>query len=297
MKTIDYVTRESWLARRSDFIGASDSPAILGEGYAGRNAFSVYAEKAEGTAPGIETTEAMEVGLRMQPLILSLFEDRTGIQVIDTLPFKVVFSGHADHIGCTLDAEIIEHGKLGVAEAKNVGEYVAADWLHEEPPLGVQIQVQHQLLCTRYSFGYAIGLLGGNRLVWRRIERNEKFIAALSVQLDMFWESVVRREPPAIDGSAATRETLKRLYPHDTGEEIALPIDSDVWAHDLEVAKTGVKKWEERMVCAANKIRAAMGTASVGVLPGGGRYTHRIVNRPGHHVGATSYRTLRREKK
>ncbi len=297
MKTIDYVTKDNWLAHRPEFVGASDSPAILGEGYASRNAFSVYAEKAEGTAPGIETTEAMEVGLRMQPLILDLFQERTAIEVIETPPFQVAFANGQPYVGATLDAEVMEHGKRGVAEAKNVGEYVAADWYGEEAPLTVLIQVQHQLLCTGYSFGYGIALLGGNRLVWRRIERNEGFIAALVRQLGEFWGHVERRMPPAIDGSRATRETLKRLYPNDTGEEIALPIDSNLWDRDLVEAKKEVTDWEERVVCAANKIRSAMGTASVGVLPGGGRYTHRIVNRPGHHVGASSYRTLRREKR
>ncbi len=297
MKTINYVTRESWLANKPSYIGASDSPSILGEGYAGRNRFSVYAEKAEGTAPGIETTEAMEVGLRMQPLILDLFQDRTAIEVIETPPFQVVFAHGQPWVGATLDAIVIEDGKRGVGEAKNVGEYVAADWCGEEPPLGVQIQVQHQLLCTGYSFGYAIGLLGGNRLVWRRIERNAKFIAALVVQLRVFWDHVERREPPAIDGSVATREALKRLYPHDTGEQIALPIDSDVWARDLVEAKKEINNWTERHACAANKITAAMGTASIGVLPGGGRYTYREQTRKAHSVKESTFRVLRREKK
>ncbi len=297
MKTIDYENRETWLANKPSYIGASDSPSILGEGYAGRNRFSVYAEKAEGTAPSQETTEAMEVGLRMQPLILELFQDRTAIEVIETPPFQVAFANGQPYVGATLDAEVMEHGKRGVAEAKNVGEYVAADWCSEVPPLAVEIQVQHQLLCTGYSFGYGIALLGGNRLVWRRIERNEGFIEALRTRLTVFWRRVERREPPPIDGSRATRETLKRLYPNDTGEQIPLPIDSNLWDRELVKAKKEIKNWEERMVCAANKIRAAMGTASVGVLPSGGRYTHRTVNRPGYHVGATSYRTLHREKK
>jgi predicted phage-related endonuclease len=140
-------------------------------------------------------------------------------------------------------------------------------------------------------------LLGGNRLVWRRIERNEGFISALSTQLAVFWRHVEHRKPPPIDGSKATREALKRLYPHDTGEEIGLPLEADMWDRGLANANTDVAAATERRDEAANKIKAAIGTASIGVLPGGDRYTYREAHRKAYDVDATSFRVLRREKK
>ncbi len=296
MKTINYGNRDNWLQHRSDFIGASDSPAILGEGYEEQNAFSVYAEKAEGVPQSLKSTEAMEVGTAMEPVIRSLFEDRTAMDVIKTPPYRVVYADGAGIIACTLDGEVVDHGERGVWEAKNVSEYEANKWRGEDPPLRVQIQVQHQMLCTGYNFGYAAGLLGGNRLVWRRIERNEKFIAALCLQLGIFWAHVVRREPPAIDGSRATREALKRLYPHDTGEEIGLPIDAQNWDLYLCTAKADAKHHQQIVDKYENEIKAAMGTASIGVLPGGGRYNYREQTRKAHSVKESTFRVLRREK-
>ena len=147
MKTIDYVTKGNWLAHRPEFIGASDSPAILGEGYEEQNAFSVYAEKAEGVPQSLKSTEAMEVGTAMEPVIRSLFEQRTAIEVLETRPYQVVYNDEAGYIGCTLDAEVINHGDRGVLECKNVGEYVAADWAAELPPLRVQVsRSSHSLI-------------------------------------------------------------------------------------------------------------------------------------------------------
>ncbi len=297
VKTIDYVTKGNWLAHRPEFVGASDSPSLFDEGYENQNEYSLYAEKAEGVPQSLASTEAMEVGTAIEPAIRCLFEDRTAMEVIKTPPYRVVYSGHAGYIGCTLDGEVIDHGERGVWEAKNVSEYEANKWRGEDPPLRVQVQVQHQMLCTGYAFGYAAGLLGGNRLVWRRIERNESFIAALCIRLRYFWGSVQRKVPPAIDGSRATRETLKRLYPHDTGEMVALPSEAEDWDDELVDAKKKISEWEERETCAANKIKAAMGTASIGVLPGAGRYTYREQTRKAHAVKESTFRVLRREKK
>jgi predicted phage-related endonuclease len=297
VKTIDYGNRDYWLQERSKFVGASDSPSLFGEGFENQNEFSLYAEKAEGVPRSLASTEAMEVGKAMEPVIRSLFSDRTAMEVVETPPYRVVFADCADCIGCTLDGEVIDHGERGVWEAKNVSEYEANKWRGEDPPLRVQIQVQHQLLCTGFMFGYAAGLLGGNRLVWRRIERNEKFINALITTLSIFWRRILTRQWPVVDGSAATREALKRLYPHDTGEEIGLPLEAQQWDRRLCRAKGDVKYHQGVVDQHENLFKAAIGTASIGVLPGGGRYTYREQTRKAHPMKASTFRVLRREKK
>jgi predicted phage-related endonuclease len=58
-------------------------------------------------------------------------------------------------------------------------------------------------------------LIGGQRLVIHRVERDDDLIGTLIEQETAFWRHVTDREPPEPDGSKATTALLGRLYEVD----------------------------------------------------------------------------------
>jgi predicted phage-related endonuclease len=62
-----------------------------------------------------------------------------------------------------------------------------------------------------WSWGSLAALLGGNRLVWFDVERNDRFIAALRVAVAEFWERLLTLTPPPVDASESSRRALTVL--------------------------------------------------------------------------------------
>ncbi len=303
MKTITYPTREAWLADRPSRIGASEAPGILGEGYSGESAFATYEKKINPTLDELvdaTLAERLKIGTKMEPVIRDLFYEETGLDVFTQAEQVVCVSDERPHVSATLDGAVFEvGGGRGVWEAKNVGEYVASDWDDNSVPLRVQIQTQDQMYVTGYQFAYVAALLGGNRFVFRRIERNQRFIDAMLPVLDDFWDHVQRRDPPPADNTEATSKALKRLYGNDNGEEILLPPEAAEWDENLKAAKSVIKAATAAKREAENKLKAAIAGATFGRLPDGSLYSWKTSERndPPREAKTIEIRTLRRMAK
>ncbi len=263
----DYADRAEWLAARSTFIGASESAAILGCGYSGQNALTVYASKINPGGDEIEATEAMTIGSLIEPGLCRVFEHFAQKPAWQEKPFRVRRLARHKFIGATLDALTIDSGfpeEIPV-ELKNVDWRLLKQWDEEQvAPLKFQVQTSHQQLVTSAPKSYLMGLIGGNKQIIREFPRNEKFITALEGQLCEFWGFVERRELPTDfiewqhDG---TSTALARLYPDDSGEVIDLPPESAEWAMQLEEAKAAIKEAKAKEADFGNRIRAAIGEA------------------------------------
>lgn len=287
----------AWLTERRTMIGASESPAILGCGYANESAWTVYARKI-GEADEQAECEAFEWGHAIQPIALKMFSKRTGIKVDDLGPFAIQRHPDMPWIGATLDGIATVDGRRAVVEAKNVGQYNARDWADEDepPPLRVQVQIAHQMLAADADIGFAVACVGGNKLAWRRIDRNRRFEAVLIERLAAFWRCVDTRTPPKVDGSIATAKALAALWPGDDGEEVYLPAEAAEWDAALVKAKADKKDAEAREREASNKLRAAIQDGAFGVLPSGEKYSLKTQERSAYVCEATSFRVLRRLK-
>jgi predicted phage-related endonuclease len=183
---------------------------------------------------------------------------------------------------------------MGVAEIKNVDFFLGQEW-EDEPPVAFQIQLQHQLAVTGLTWGSIVGLVGGNRFRWQDQTRNEEFIALLLEAEHEFVERVQKRLPPPADGSASTKALLKKLYPKDNGEAIALPvelIEADIQLRALKDAQKEAGKEIDRL---ENLFKQAIGEATAGALSNGVSYTHKWQQRAGYTCQATEFRVLRRQ--
>lgn len=289
-------SREEWLAARMSMIGASESPAILGEGYAEETAWTIWAKKTGLVQSSQDDAEHLEWGHAMQPVVLGMFEKRTGITVTDLGDFTILRHREYDWLGCTLDG-LAEHTPDGraVVEAKNIGQYNAKEWAEEETPLKVQIQIQHQIAVAEADVGYAVACVGGRKLEWRKVYRNDRFIKVMIKQLDEFWQCVLSKSPPAnIDGSAATAKIIAKLHPNDSGEEISLSDDAVHWWRRVERCRALSSAAEKLKGEAENKLKAALGDATFGLLPNGQLLSLKTQDRAGYTVQPTSYRVLRK---
>ena len=149
---------------------------------------------------------------------------------------------------------------------------------------------------TGMQWGSFAVLIGGNKFHWMDVPRNDKFISHLIEREEEFWDRVQRGDPPQADASDSTKECLLRLYPKDAGTSIALPDEAREWASALANAKATIKAQEEIEQAMENKLKAAIGNSTFGVLPGGGRYSWKWQNRKSYIVAETEFRVLRRLK-
>ena len=303
---IECEDRPEWLDNRRNGCGASDSSAILNVGFAGSSTHTVFCDKVYGSngyAEDLLMAKSLKIGLMMEPVLRDIFADETGLPCESAGQFTIYRHPEIPIMTATLDGWTEDETGACPVELKNVGSFARADWL-DEPPLKYQVQVQHQLAVTGCQRGYLFGLIGGNEPMTVIIDRNEDFIDALRVKLEEFWGYVQRKELPPMDGSAGASRVLSQLYPHDSGVTVALPAELTQVHEDMVDAKADMKDAEGRKKLAENMIKAGIGDATFGEIPGvDGYYSwkeqSRIVKCP-HCREITSeahFRTLRKVKK
>lgn len=295
----DYPDRESWLTARATFIGASESASILGCGYASTNALTVYASKLHPEESAIEATEAMIVGSLIEPGLCRVFEHFAKMPVESEKPYTVRRHKDFPFIAATLDAWAIDPTGSDAypLELKNVSGTLMKQWSDEQvAPLKFQVQCSHQTLVTGSPKAYLMGLIGGNKPAIRELHRNDKFIGVLQAKLIEFWGFVERRELPTdfIDWSSdATSDALKTLHPDDNGQTVLMPAESSDWFEQLQAAKEKIKEADEIKTAAENRIKAAIGDNTFGLLLDGTRLSWKTQERKESVVKASRFRVLR----
>lgn len=291
-------TREQWLEKRRQGIGGSDAAVVLGLN-PWKSPLALYCEKAGIVEPDQAESEAIEWGNILEPVVAEKYAVVTGRRIIDAGRFAVRRNPDREFMLATVDRDIPEaegQDGPGVLEVKTAGIFRREEW-QEEPPLQYQVQLQHNLVVTGRLWGSFAVLIGGQRFMWCDVIRNENFCRLLIEKEEEFWDRVRRGDPPPADGSVSSAEVLSRLYPKETGESVALPIEAFDWAAELEAVNATIKDCEGQKKALENKVKEAIGNAERGILPDGSGFTWKTVHRAAHHVEATSYRQLRRVKK
>lgn len=294
--------RKGWLARRADFLGSSESPAVLGCGYANENQHTVWLRKL-GLIEPLEDNDSLLCGRLMQGGILAVIRHKTGYDIQPADEFGVYRSKEHPWLGATPDSLI--HGDrrgLGVCELKNVDHFLLKDWRGPEAPLRVNVQLIHQLLAVGATWGIAAAVIGGNRPAWFEIELSSPSVARLATgmvpHLRKFWEFVESQTPPPIDASAGCSEALKKLYPVDDGTSVDLPPVAAQWFNELRGLKAASAWLEKRKAAIENSIKAAIGDATFGTLPDGRRFSWKsqTSNYAAQEARTITFRVLRQHE-
>ncbi len=289
-----------WAEQRRQGIGASEAAAVLGAS-PWASALSVWARKL-GLDDDVVDSEAMEWGSELEPIIANKYQRVTGRALSDLGRYTVLRGIESPWMQCTLDrviAPVPEHVGPGVLEIKTAGAQFMREWEDTGVPVHYQIQVQHQLAVTGYRWGAVAVLIGGQRFRQIDIERDDDLIERLAQAEEAFWHDyVLAQEPPPPDGTEATRDLLARLYPKPDPEaaSVMLPPESVDWDAALVMAKAALKQWKSKEIEASNRIKAAIGNAPAGILPGGVVYAWKTQDRKAHSVPESSPRVLYRKE-
>ncbi|MAH47133.1 hypothetical protein CMI37_15000 [Candidatus Pacearchaeota archaeon] len=280
MKKRSYRSLRTWLAARKKVIGASETPAIVGEGYAGSGAWSVWYSKVYGDeleeTLDPDTVKRLRRGRFAEEFILKMFEAETEIQVT---PGGMTIRYHPDYpwIGATCDG--IAQGITPV-EAKLFDRSQSPEWRDGDSPVKHQIQLQQQMQVTGADKGYLVGWDGSSNLQIREYERDDRFWDAVMPRLIEFWECVKSQRPPGIDWpSIATKRALATLHPKDNAKGIMLPKNTSTFADALDAAKRVQKNTKEVIAELENKLRAVLGDAAYGLIGDGTAVTLKTQSR------------------
>jgi len=277
------IDREGWLEQRKTAIGASESAALLGVN-PWMGTFELWCVKTGRLVPEFtpEQEERMAWGTRLEGIVMEAFELEADPWPQD----QIVRHPSGLPMSCTPDGIVV--GRPEGVEVKTSG---ARPW--DEPPLHYQVQCQHQMAChPEWRSVHLVALFRGQQLRSWRIDRNDRFIAALEARCTDWWEEhIVGDTPPSGDVSTSAIQCLARLHPDDNGEEVELPAESVEWDRLLGVIKGDMAALKTEKEETENRIKAAIGAATYGTLPGGkGRYSWKTTER----TGGAKFRVLRR---
>lgn len=293
------VPREDWLAERRRGIGASDAAAILGVSPY-KTAYQVWVDKL-GLLPGdaLADKEFIQWGNILEGPIAEEFARRTGRIVSRWIPGRSEQHPKYDWLRCTPDAvqtRTVDGLQVtGLLQIKTTNAFGLAEW-RDGPPLAYQVQIQHEMEVMGAEWGTVCCLVGGQKLVWHDVVANPAFVAAMLPKLAEFWQLVVSRTPPPIDGSDEMAQILARLHPDDSGATVVLPQESGEWAEEIETCKAKIKELEKRQTLAENQLKAAIGDATYGLTSDGARWSWKTQERSGYTVGPAKFRVLRKTK-
>lgn len=268
--------RNKWLAIRNKGIGGSDAGVIMGVNpYKSR--LSLWMEKTGQKEPDdLSDNESVEMGIKFEPLIAELFEERTGKKVrkcgtLQSIKYPWLLA-NVDRLVVGEDAGL---------EIKNVGVRQAALWKDDNLPDQYYCQCQHYLLCTGLPRWYIAALIGGNRFIYTEVPRNESFIEELFRKEASFWTTVEHRIMPEVDGLEDTKNALNIMYPAAVPKK-ELELESTESLEELfkdyaEYKKT-IKNLETLKSECENKIKVLMGDNERAVI---GEHKASWINMPG----------------
>lgn len=257
-------SRERWLEERKRYITATDVSAICGLN-PWRTPLDVYLEKSGLTEPQPETVP-MRMGRMLQPVVLDLYEEKTGLAVRRYDDTELVVSSDIPWAACTPDAELVA-GDRRVVEAKIVGERQAARWGEpgtDDVPEYYLVQVAWQMLVTGREAGDLAALFGGRDFAVYPIRKVDALARALVERCERFRaEHLVPGVAPEIGAGESAARYLRTLYPRDARPEL-LPSDErlDALAMRLANLRTLRDNYETEVEIVENLFKADIGDAA-----------------------------------
>jgi len=256
LATTNEMNHQEWLKARKKGIGGSDAAAIAGLNK-WKSPVAVYLDKIGQASEEDRAGESAYWGNVMEDIVAQEFSKRTGLKVRR----RNAILQHPEHPFMLANVDRLIVGKKEGLECKTASEYLKEEWKDDEVPAQYLIQCQHYMAVTGYEAWWIAVLIGGNKFVYKKIERDEELIQYLIDIEKNFWENhVLANVPPMFDGSDASSELLKIMYPEAVPEtEIELSPDANKLIEALDQVNAELKDLETRKKEYENQIKAMMG--------------------------------------
>ena len=259
------MTHDEWLLDRRRGIGGSDVSTILGLNK-WKSAYQLWLEKTGQVELDHTNSEPAYWGNVLEEVVAKEFQERTGLKVRRR---NQVFE-HPLHpfLRANIDRDVV--GEKAVLECKTANQYLAKEWEGDEIPISYLCQVQHYMNVMNYDHAYIAVLIGGQKFIWKRIERDQKLIDMITERLVEFWETnIIEGVEPPIDGSKAASDFLNERYSEEGKEEVRLPESFDELIRYRDEMKESEKIIKEEIAQLENRIKSEMGKrdAVIGITP------------------------------
>lgn len=204
-------------------LGGHDMGAILGV-HPFKTVHDVYMEKVEGRF-SIEMTKPMQRGIYLEPSLVQYACDELQLRArecpVQVHPEFKFIRGHPDRFLMDPDSGS-GFEPVALLEAKTTR--LKADWGEEGTdsiPDFILIQINTYLELTGLSVAWIPADVAYELRLYKA-ERNQDVIDAILENGARFWnDHILKKVPPAVDGSDNAGDMLKALYAKDTGLEIA----------------------------------------------------------------------------
>ena len=248
---------EEWLQSRRSGIGGSDVAKVLGlSKYS--SPYQIWMDKTgKIEIDTSETSEAAYWGHQMEEVVAKEFEKRTGKKV--RVSNKIYF--HKDYPFLLANVDRVVVGEDAILECKTASEYLKDSWADDEIPIAYLAQVQHYLNVLNKKKAYIACLIGGNKFVWKEIQRDDELIEQMTERLVDFWvNNVLADVAPPVDGNESTTEFISNLYSKDyLDNSIELNAQQIQDLKDLKELKKYESDIKEQINGIENRIKNALG--------------------------------------
>jgi putative phage-type endonuclease len=285
-------------------IGSSDVATVLGlSPYRGCTPLALWLEK---TGQAVEVGEDdedgthLEIGHLFEPVLVKLFEARSGLTVA-TQGEGVESVSHPDHPWrrANLDGRVV--GQRAAVEVKCVGIGMARDWdltSDDGIPHYVRCQVAWQMHVADLDLVWVVALVGGpTGFRVFEVKRDLELERAIVSACEAFWARVQSREAPELDGSRIARAWLDRLYPPREPEVVYTLEEADYPVLRLGMARLDAAAREKAAKAEkdalGNELVRAMGERECDVLIcDDWRASYRVQGKKGRVLSIRSRRPL-----
>ncbi|PFC44731.1 hypothetical protein COJ11_31330 [Bacillus cereus] len=250
-----------WLQARTQGIGGSDVSAIAGLNK-WKSAVQVFLEKTQAIEKEDIQSEAAYFGNVLEEVVAKEFAKRTDLKV----QRRNAILQHPEYPWMLANVDRLIVGKKNGLECKIASEYLKKEWRDEEVPAAYLLQCQHYMAVTGYEAWWIAVLIGGNKFVHKKIERDEELIQYLiDIEKDFWLNNVEKNEPPMFDGSDASTDLLKHLYLESiTDSFVSLGKQEELLIEARDQVDREIKVLQEQKAEYENKIKAKLGTNEVG---------------------------------
>lgn len=271
--------RATWLELRKQDVTASSAAALLGV-HPFISAFELWALKTGRITEDPEESGPLRRGRLLEPVAVQLLREEKRQWDIrhNTGAKQVYFRDPAIRIGATPDVIAMDPDRpgFGVVQVKTVEPGIFRQkWRNEageiEPPIWIVIQALIEAKLTGSSWAAVAPLVVGFGVEMPIIDIpiHEGVYERICAEVQAFWQRIADGVEPSPD-YGRDGALLARLLIQDNGQEIDLSADNMLPAllDERETLKGQIKAHETRCDTIDAEIRAKVGEAQVGRLPG-----------------------------
>lgn len=211
-------SQETWLALRVKDITSTEAPALFGlSPY--MTSFELWHRKKDAAVVDFIDNERVRWGSRLQDAIAAGIAKDNGwtvrrmdeyvrdaeLRLGASFDFRVLKGDTIPEGMARVHQQVEDTASDELLEIKNVDALQFRDkWLVEddgtcEAPPHIECQVQHQLLVSGLKKATIGALIGGNKVVLIKRDRDEKIIAAIKTRAAQFWKSIADNVEPKPD--------------------------------------------------------------------------------------------------